>query len=272
MIDRVFDHAPDRVGIALTPFMTSPSVTKDAVSLESYECRRLNQGEFGACGGHGSSAALFIRYGTLGRAIDWIPSPLFLYQGSRAVTRATLEPGDLDVLQDSGVQPTDMRTAIETYGLLPMAHEFCPDGRRSDVDDVSVNQEIALASLEEAARTRPPPGSLLKLDATEEDHVDRICAFLDQGIPVGEGLWVDRFFQASTGGVLVDIDRKDPTGGWHWVTAVAYRSLPKLGRIIKYVNSWGDAWGDGTGHIEIAESRLRAGTADSYAFTLVGTS
>lgn len=238
----------------------------DSFSLEQYEPPRLNQGYFGSCGGHGSAAALYIRYNVLGKPLGWIPSQQLIYAAARAETRAAVESGQLSELSDTGVQPIDMMRAISSVGICPMLVNFTADGRRSDVDGVNVDRELTIAEVEAAGRTIP--SGMVALDTSAPDFTEQVCAYISQGIPVGAGIWVDQFFQQYTGGVLDHVNMQDPQGGWHFVCVVGYRTAPDGSRILKIVNSWGDSWGDGTGHVEISASRMNQATADAYAWAI----
>ena len=264
---RTLDHIPDVRGRHYRQVSYSASIwgpIPDAYSLESHECQRLDQGQFGSCGGHGAAAGVFIRFSVLGKPLPWIPSPSFFYRGARSITRGAVSSGDLPTLTDSGVRPCDLAIAVATFGVEPMQETTTPDGRRSDVDDRTVDQELSIAEINTAGRIKVP--GIVTLDLGDPGFTETLCSLISKGVPVGVGIWVDQAFQSYSGGVLDAVDMNDPHGGWHWVCAVAYRTDATGGRVIKLVNSWGDAWGDGTGHVELSAARMAGATSDAIAW------
>lgn len=226
----------------------------------------LDQNECGTCGGHGSVQLTVVALASAGDPLPFCPSPRGIYVNTIALERSYTVPKGavLPPLQDTGVMPSDLQVAIQTFGVRPMVAPS-PLGFNSDVDKSNVTDEPKLAELEEEAV------NLLvgpyRIDEHASDSTMQIMHALGSGMPVGLGCFVDQAFENWTPNVGADdaVDLADPYGGGHWLGIVGH-DTSHAGSVVFYlVNSWGASWGD-SGFIEVTDKWVKASASDLYVW------
>jgi hypothetical protein len=225
-----------------------------AASLASYEPTRLDQGQTGSCTAHGLAGAVFT---AAKGGLLWIPSPDVEYKATRALERAaaTRAGGTLPELTDGGAELADAIQAMSFEGAAPMGPP-APDGRHSDVDPATVNDELVVARLE-AADTTIVTGEY-RISATGKALSDQAAAAIAAGYPVYCGFFVDSAFEdLSPGQVAGAPNQADPTGGGHAVYLSGYATRADGSRTFVLTNSWGESWCD-DGRCLVSEAWLAA--------------
>jgi hypothetical protein len=257
---------------AALPTMLLAAALPPSTSLRKWECERMDQGPFGSCTGHGTAQGLAVSCGAAGTPLGFVASPYGIYTNARCMEAA----GSAAPLTDSGAMPADVMTGLAQLGVMPI-HAPTSDGRYSDVDSDDIDAKPTLAQLE--AEAQHLVVGEYRIDETSPDAMDQVAAALAglHGGPscaVGIGVFVDTAFMQWTakkdaGGNTTNPldappDQSDPNGGGHWVAVVGYVKTA-TGYVFDVVNSWGEAWGDGTGHIQVTDKWLKAAVSDIYA-------
>lgn len=239
-----------------------------STSLRKYECPRMDQGPFGSCTGHGTAQGLAVSLGAAGIDLGFVCSPALIYAAARCLELASAT----DVLTDSGAMPADVMTALQQVGVRAIAAPT-DDGRYSDVDDANVENKPTLLDLE-AGVVHLLAGEY-RIDESSADAPQQVAAALaglhGPSCAVGLAVFVDTAFEdwdASKGPLDAPPDQADPNGGGHWVAIVGYSTAAGGGLVFDVVNSWGDSWGDGTGHVQVTQRWLMAAVQDLYALTV----
>lgn len=201
-----------------------------------------DQGPSSACNGHACSGATETAFALAGNPLGFTPSEIDGYRGGRSVERARLAlfSQTLPKLKDNGTTTEDMLAFFATFGIRARRIAQTSDGRNSDVEIASVNDNEALLDLESDAL------SLIvgpyAVDPGAADMEQQVQAALAAGIPVRIDGFVDTRYeqwspsQPPTGAP----DTTDPNGGGHAEYLVDY--LP--GGIYVKRGSWGTTAGD----------------------------
>lgn len=228
-----------------------------SASLATHEPSRLDQGQTGSCTAHSLCGAV---YTAMAGALPFVPSPDLDYKGSRSLERAAAAPvdGTLPELQDVGAELADAIQSMAVDGIAPMAGPAA-DGRNSDCDPATVNDELDVARLEAAATTvitgeyritvGGAPGASLS---------DQVAAAIAAGFPVYVGFFVDSLFEdLQPGQVAQAPNEADPNGGGHAVYLSAFTTNADGSRTFTLTNSWGTGWCD-QGRCLVSEAWLAA--------------
>jgi hypothetical protein len=233
-----------------------------AEDLRPFEDEMLNQLEFQACTGHGTSQGISIVDKTQGLGLGFTASPIGIYTPGRALGRG----GDPSVrLSDTGAMPADVMAAIAQFGVRPMGPRN-PNGN-TDCTAENINAEPTLDELETDAKALVV--GEYRINELDHDVCDQVAAVIsDKRVPVGVGTYVDTAFSNWRAGDLPMglANQSDPNGGGHWMVIVGYFTDPATRkRIFIVCNSWGEGWGD-RGHIYVTEGWIKSAW-DLYALT-----
>ena len=264
---------------------TSPQFPSQG-SLERFEGATFDQGSFGSCGGHGTSQAVQIAAASSSASnpayipLPWRPSPDWVYKSTRLVMRAALATMTEDALTDSGSYPNAIMAALSLDGVIPY-HGPTADGRVSDCDESTINEEGALSDFE-AGQLWVVTGEY-RVDNTAPDFTSQLASAIASGFSVGLGLKVDTAFIAwgsgwsATRAPVSSINLSDPNGGGHWICCDAYDLAASPDGVFSGPNSWSDGWGapalvdsshcpNPGGHWRITGNCLRTAVSDAYIF------
>ena len=242
-------YIDDPASLPRTPFLHLAAVlgadVPDACSLEAHLPGCMDQGQTGSCTGHGTSGAVYTTCDAQGSNIGFVPSPDDLYKGGRAIDRARDASGRFPALQDQGAAPNQVARFMNVYGIRPMG-PMAPDGRNSDVDPSTVNDEPNLVDLEQDA-TCVLVGEY-QIFGTAEERAAQVRQAIANGyavgcaVPGGSNAW-----QNNEGDKVAVLG---PTGTEldHWVFLYGYEKQSDGTYLWKLRNSWGRFWGtDGNG-------------------------
>ena len=256
-------------------------------SLATFRAPIFDQGQTGSCGGHGSAQLTYTAFGAAGMVLPFIPSPNFIYANTRIEELA----GPSLALQDTGIAPTDLITALQLYGIRSMlttpglVSGKTPDGRQSDVwgpTDVAALANIA-ANVNDKPDMQEHEEGLQNVIAGEyeipvgqtgtggtDDNMASIISITKR--PVGVGLFVDSsVMQWKAGMTPIDsINMNDPEGGGHWVSCDSYTTMEVNGlsqRVYEIPNSWGVEYGQ-NGVVLITARALGQSMSDCIAWTV----
>ena len=212
--------------------------TPAEASLERFEVPIMDQGSTSSCTFHSSPMAICVTFAAAGTPLPWVPSQDDGYKLARCIERA----GAPENLRDEGAIPADVMQAISQWGVRP-SRAPAPDGRNSDVDPATVNDEPMLGDLEQDAQM------LLvgeyAVDTSAPDAITQMRAAIAAGYALTLAVFVDTAFEnwdPSTG-PLGAPNRKDPQGGGHYLACTSYRTTPDGRTILRGPNSWGTSWG-----------------------------
>jgi hypothetical protein len=207
----------------------------------------------GSCGGGGTANLLFIAANAAGTPLPWCPSPADIYRCTREIERALMVPAGepLPALTDSGVYPTDVFTALNTYGIRPMQGPS-PLGLNYDIDSSNVNYEEGLLELRQDALHVVTGAYRIneKLPlASVVGQMKQALAFGSRGLPcpIGFGGFVDTAVMEYQAGdsPLDKVNLDDPSGGGHWWTIRDYDTDSAGNILFDCLSSWGDFGDDG---------------------------
>lgn len=192
-----------------------------------------------ACTGHAVAVAL---YPTLG----WLPSPSGLYGNGRALGRSSPSIP----LTDDGAEPNQVWRAASAFGVRLMRGPTS-DGRFSDAEPATINDEPKLGDLEEEGT------SLIigeyGITSTGGQRVYDVCAsvFANKAVTCAIAGGSD-VFQNYSGGLLPVLSA--PLD--HYVCLVAFQTLSDGSKAFRIRNSWGRYWGE-QGDCWISEDGLQ---------------
>lgn len=220
---------------------------------------RLDQGETESCTAHATAGAIWNVWAgpNKGTGNIFLPSPDQVFKVSRALERGAglAFGGTLRALTDTGVALSTVSNAISKFGVCAFGTP-ATDGRHSDVDPATVNQEPDTLRLVQAHRTLVT--GEYRIDPADPRVIDLLAASLEAGHPVVMGFFADSAFMASDGTSIMGIpNENDPNGGGHAVYLVAYKTNPDGSRVFTLTNSWGLSWGN-AGRVQVSETFLRA--------------
>ena len=221
--------------------------TPPAASLVSCAPAVMDQGAgpvhgTGSCEGHGWGTCITTHCTAIGEPLNFVVSPASIYTPARCVERAAFPDGPAEPLGDNGTDSHAVIRALGGYGVRPMRAPT-PDGRYSDCDGQTINEEPSLSDLEAADKTRL--FGAYEIAGDQATRVAAIRACIAAGIPVVIETFVDTAYMRLGRGALVDsCDRTDPHGGGHCQGILAYRTLPDGSIAFLIRNSWGVDWAD----------------------------
>lgn len=220
--------------------------TPDAIDLRTWAPNVMDQGQTGSCTGHGTSTALATAFA--GARPIFIPSPAEIYRNARAIDRVFLLGKPSAPLSDIGAEPNQVRRAIEEFGIRP-TRAPAPDGRNSDADSSTIDDEPTLADVE--VEVLNVPVGIYGIESHDTgralpDIVTAVRQALSSGYPVCFGIYVDTGFENWTPskGPVTALNQMDPDGGGHWLCCLGYTTQPDGSTHFLGRNSWGIEWGD----------------------------
>lgn len=236
------------------------TTTPPSASCEPFSPEVLDQGDTGSCTGHGTATGIATAFAACGVLLPFLPSPAEIYRNGRAIDRVRRPDGLFDKLEDEGAMPNQVLRAVHEYGVRGTS---ALDGKSSDVDPATVNDEPKLGDLEVEHFTIPvgeyairsvEDGAAL---ASVVENMRKALSAAPHGLPVGAGTFVDTAFMNwdGTQPPLGACNQNDPDGGGHWFCFLGYRTDAHGKTIFRIRNSWGQGWGLG-GDIEVTEAFL----------------
>lgn len=213
-----------------------------------------NQGRSSACEAHSGSFATEAAFALAGDPLGFTPSEIDMYRGLRAVERARRTPfgGVLVPLQDDGGMTEDCLTYLGGFGIRTRRIEQTSDGRNSDVELATVNDEPSLLDLEaDAARIIVGPYAV---DPGASDAEHQIQAALAARIPVRVDTFVDGPFEDWTPSqpYIGPPNENGGRGGGHAMVIVGYAA-----GLYIVASSWGTGCG-AAGYFYCSPAWLRA--------------
>jgi hypothetical protein len=198
------------------------------------------------CEGHSSAMAAWISFLASGNPLPFFPSPDAIYKNARCQERAPNADGSLSPLTDGGAMTSDVVTIFQTCGLKKMG-PMASDGRYSDVDMATVNDEPRLDELDTEAETPvlvENPGYAIDLSDTQQ-AIAVIQAALKANFVVRIDIICDsifqNYFQSWTPGTppLSSCNPNDPSAGGHAVELEELTVTSALRITAAGLNSWG---------------------------------
>lgn len=245
--------------IAAMAGSAQPIDFRDLDGGTNYDSSIRDQGKVGSCVGTSGSGATETAFSLLGQPLGFVPSEDIGYKGARSVERARgwYSTMPLPPLEDNGAQTEDYELWLARYGLAPRWRAKTPDGRNSDCDLDTCNDDLDLAKVE-AAGTLLVPGSYA-IDPTSSAAEDLVQATLSARIPVRCDNFVDMVFENWTKGdaPVPAPNENDPNGGWHAQYLMGWSRLSN-GQAVYFVHgSWGTDIADG-GYWLVSSAWIRA--------------
>lgn len=191
-----------------------------------------------SCVGHATSGCGTTALAAAGTPLPWVWSPDGIYKNARAVDRTPNPDGTLPPLEDGGAQPNQAMRALGEWGVRPMRGPTS-DGRNSDVEKASVNDEPKLGELEDEGATLIV--GEYAITSTGKERVREMQTALANGKPFTAAIAASGdAFQGYTSGVLgplgTDLD--------HYVYFDGYETADDGSIVFHGVNSWGTGWGE----------------------------
>lgn len=245
-------HIPDPMGHMRTGFhvlamaLALSNTTPDGVNLSAHAPKNFDQGPTSACVGHARSGAIACSLSVAGHPLPWVPSPNDAYKMARCVDRVPNLDGSLEPLTDEGAMPNQAMRAMELWGTSPIG-PMASDGRYSDCDPATINDEPTVRELERDSATKLI--GEYGITSTGAQRVLDIRKALAAGFAICFAVQVDDAFEAWTGGTPITAP-KGSLGG-HYLYAIGYRTDANGKTILLFRNSWGTLeWGingDGQG-------------------------
>lgn len=253
------DDVAQRLGLSFVP-TNDMDVSSFTPRLTTVAGRKgsLDQNPTESCTGHSKGAGLFTACAAQGVPLDAVPSPDLLYKVARSLARAAAvgPNGSLPALVDGGAEFADVANGEAEYGVVPMGPPP-PDGRYSDVDPATVNDNIDLPTLEKAGyslttgpyRLATGPGS---------NVIASVKACLAAKIPLWVAFYCDRAYEALQKGQVAQapVVSNQPGEGGHAVYLSA-GEMTSEGLVALCEGSWGDGFCDG-GACLVSEAWIEA--------------
>lgn len=234
-------YIPDPQGHRRTPFARhyAASLVSVPTFVDLRKCAPpvKDQGQTGSCTGHGTSGAISTTLRAKGAPLPFEPSECGIYTVARAVDRTLNAAGVLPPLTDDGAMPNQVMRGIEEWGVRP-SRSPAPDGRNSDADPATINDEPTLAEIEQDA-TRILVGDYA---IGLFDRVALTKKALAAGVAVGIGFDVDNAFEGYASGDA-PLSAPGTALGGHWVYLVGYSTSASGKAIFIGRNSWAQSWG-----------------------------
>jgi hypothetical protein len=227
-------------------FKASPTLRVGTSSLSEYEDPVRDQGPTGGCESASGGMATVISLRTKGAPLPWFPSEDGIYKDSRCFDRSPAANGVLPPLQDDGTTTASSMSALKFCGLR-MAGPKPADGRNSDLDPATINNEPRLDELDLQAEIPilvDPAGYAIDLSDTKQ-AITVIQAALDADKPVRIDIIADNafqaFFQSWTPSTppLSSCNPNDPGAGGHAIVLTELVVKPDFSIVLAGLNSWG---------------------------------
>jgi hypothetical protein len=218
----------------------------DVTMLDPWAPAVMDQGQTGSCTGHSPASALYTAFNVIGQPLPWVPSPAGIYRVGRAIDR----PNTSTPLTDDGAEPNQVFRSINEFGVHPIQAPTS-DGRYSDADPATINDEPSLGELEADAVTCIVGD--YGITSTGTQRVDDVCSAIANKHPVTVAIaGGSNTFQAYSGGVLGPIEETLD----HYVWLYGYETVANGSRVFHGRNSWGRDWGI-SGDFMLSEDALQ---------------
>lgn len=203
----------------------------------------FDQGQSGSCWGHGTSRALVQACRLAGKPLPFVPSQDDLYRLARALMRAH-EPAGLGKLTDSGTDPVIGNQVFSIFGVKAMRVAVTSDGRYSDCEAATLNDEPVLEDI--AADAHHIIVGDYGITSTGRQRVLDLRKALAVG-PICLGFFCDMGFERWKRGDApygAPVNPNDPDGGGHWIVIDGYDTRQDGSTVFIPANSWSESWGD----------------------------
>lgn len=236
-------YRPDPDGHQRTPLRAIAhrlGAVPQSATLEQFAPRVMDQGQTGSCTGHATACAVSTALSAAGTPLPFMPSPKGIYTVGRVLGRTSPALN----LTDDGAEPNQVMRGISAFGVGPMG-PLASDGRYSDAELATINDEPTLLELELAAR-------YLVIGEYSVFTPEDVALAIANRIPVTVAVEAGTdAFQHYTGGVL------EPMGVAldHYVTLIGYTTTT-AGLVFTMRNSWSEDWGM-SGNALVSEDAVR---------------
>ena len=220
-----------------------------SANLMAFTTKVFDQGNSGSCEGNATAGAIYCALAAAGSPIPWTPSQDGIYRLGRAIDRVPDEHGNLSPLTDTGAMTSQVIRGIAEWGIRPMG-ALASDGRYSDVELATVNDEPSLTEIE--ADAHHVIIGAYAITSWGKQKSDDVAACVSAGVPVVLAIaGGSQAFQAYSGGVLGTLNA--PLD--HAVFVVGYTTNADGSRVYTVRNSWGQSFGE-SGNVRISEDCL----------------
>lgn len=236
---RATGYRPDPFGHRRTSFGRLASKlnlgsTPSSCSMRSNVPMILDQGPTSSCVGHAAAMGIHIACKLSGIDLGWVPSPAEIYRNGRGIDRVSLS----QPLTDDGSEPNQVFRAISEYGVRPMKANV--DGRNSDAEPRTINDEPKLGDLEEEALTIP--FGEYGISSFGSTRVLALRQALAANKPVTAAVaGGSDAFQNYTNGILEAINAQLD----HYALLIGYSTSSSGETVFELLNSWSELWGEG---------------------------
>lgn len=227
-------------------FTSTPTLTTGTASMALYEALVRDQGQTSGCEGASSAQAAWMAFAATPTPLAWFPSEDGLYRDARCQERSPNADGSLPPLTDSGAMTSDVVTIFQTCGLRKSTAPAA-DGRNSDLDTSTVNDEPTLDQADTEAETPVlvDPGSFIVDLSNTVEALAVVQSALKLNLPVRMDIIVDSafqdYFQTWTPSTppLDTCNPNDPTAGGHATVMSGLVVNSTSDGVIDGLNSWG---------------------------------
>lgn len=227
--------------------------------LSGFNPPHMNQDLAGACVGHGLAGASYTTLAARGMRLEFVPSPLGIYNAALCIDRAADNPHlsvfQLPALKDDGTFVLSGVKAMSEWGVRPLVPNPLTG---SDCTPQSVTAEpdqIALGRSSQHLIVGAVELNVWDMDAIETE----VQLALDAGYTVVSGAFVGTPWlnYRANSAPLGAQDASDPKGGGHCTYVDSYRTDPGTGETIYGGrNSWEPTWGK-SGRFECTGAAVR---------------
>lgn len=228
----------------------SVTLTTGLKSLAEFEVPIFDQGPTGSCEGHRGAMGVSVAFNALGTPLAFIPSPDGFYRDLRCQARVPNANGTFPPLTDSGGMTSDFVTIAKTCGARKMGPPP-PDGRNSDVDPSTVNDEPTLDQLDTEAEAPvlidPGAYAIDLTDTVQALAVIQQCLALKMPVALDiicDQAMQDWFANWKPGAPPLDTcNPNDPTAGGHAVLNDELQVNTTSDGLLGIANSWSKDYG-----------------------------
>ena len=222
-------YRPDPSGHQKAPFgrfLAMRGIAPDTVTPSTYLDildaipEPLDQNGSSACVGHSLAAGIYTRCNIMADKLPWMPSPKGIYDIARARVRAASGQG-FAPLTDDGTEPFRAIEGVSMEGIRPMRGPTS-DGRNSDCEPATINDEPSLIDLEEDSRLLVMGAYAIESWGAQREQDIRVSLFHGFPLPVAVDASENSPIQNYDGTKLIE---DMGTNLDHYVLAVSYRMI-----------------------------------------------
>ena len=216
--------------------------TPRSVDHQSKAPRIMDQGDIASCWGHATSRGIATALEIAGSPLGFVPSQDDLYRLARCLMRAR-NGAARPRLTDTGTSPHIGNQVLSLFGVRAMRGPTS-DGRYSDCDDATFNDEPDLGSLI-ADSKHILIGDYGITSWGSQRILDMRKALA--ATSVTGGFFCDTGFERwQRGNAPYGAPRNpnDPQGGGHMITYDGYDTMQNGSTVFIIANSWSEGWGD----------------------------